>query len=86
MTPSLTAHQLLDNWLESTNGVVAPTSTAGNIHPVYDGPYPILYDAEGDPDFGLLYNMTIDGELLQHKNSVKETFHLLYFGFQSLNC
>ena len=61
----LTAHQLLDNWLESTNGVVAPTSTAGNIHPVYDGPYPILYDAvEGDPDFGLLYNMTIDGELV----------------------
>jgi len=61
----LTAHQLLDNWLESTNGVVAPTSTAGNIHPVYDGPYPILYDAvEGDSDFGLLYNMTIDGELV----------------------
>ena len=61
----LTAHQLLDNWLESTNGVVAPTSTAGNIHPVYDGPYPILYDAvEGDSDFGLLYNMTIDSELV----------------------
>ena len=61
----LTAHQLLDNWLESTNGVVAPTSTAGNIHPVYDGPYPILYDAvEGDSDFGLLYNMVIDGKLV----------------------
>ena len=61
----LTAHQLLDNWLESTNGVVAPTSTAGNIHPVYDGPYPILYDAvEGDSNFGLLYNMTIDSELV----------------------
>ena len=51
----LVAHQLLDNWLESTTGVVAPYSTAGNIHPAYDGPYPILFDAvEGDTNFGYL--------------------------------
>ena len=60
----LVAHQLLDNWLESTNGVVAPYSTAGNIHPVYDGPYPILFDAvEGDTNFGSSFNLNIDGEL-----------------------
>ena len=60
----LVAHQLLDNWLESTNGVVSPHSTAGNIHPVYDGPYPILFDAvEGDSGFGIEFNLTIDGEL-----------------------
>ncbi len=60
----LVANQLLDNWLESTNGVVSPHSTAGNIHPVYDGPYPILFDAvQGDSDFGLTYNLVIDREL-----------------------
>ena len=60
----LVAHQLLDNWLESTHGVVAPHSTAGNIHPVYDGPYPILFDAvEGDTNFGSSFNLNIDGEL-----------------------
>ena len=60
----LVAHQLLDNWLESTNGVVSPHSTAGNIHPVYDGPYPILFDAvEGDVNFGSTFNLNIDGEL-----------------------
>ncbi|MEE2758985.1 MAG: MMPL family transporter [Candidatus Thermoplasmatota archaeon] len=60
----LVAHQLLDNWLESTNGVVSPHSTAGNIHPVYDGPYPLLFDAvEGDANFGISFNLTIDGEL-----------------------
>lgn len=60
----LVSHRLLDNWLESTKGVVSPHSTGGNIHPAYDGPYPILLEAvEGDPSFGTTYNLAIDGEL-----------------------
>ena len=44
---------LLDNWLGSTDGVVAPFSTGQNTHPAYDGPYPILLDAvQGDAAFG----------------------------------
>lgn len=60
----LVANRLLDNWLESTKGVVSPHSTGGNIHPAYDGPYPILFEAvEGNPSFGAAFNLTIDGEL-----------------------
>ena len=53
----------MDNWLESTKGVVSPHAD-GNAHPAYDGPYLILFDAvEGDSNFGSTYNLTIDHEL-----------------------
>ena len=55
----LSATRSLDNWLESTKGVVSP-----NDYPAYDGPYLILYDAvEGDSNFGSTHNLTIDHEL-----------------------
>ena len=59
----LGASRILDSSLEHTRGVVSPLAD-GNSHPAYDGPYPILYDAvEGDSDFGLTHNLTIDDEL-----------------------
>jgi len=59
----LSATRSLDNWLESTKGVVSPHAD-GNAHPAYDGPYLILFDAvEGDSSFGSTYNLTIDHEL-----------------------
>jgi predicted RND superfamily exporter protein len=57
----LNSLQLLDNWLSQPNtGVVVTESTLGNLHPAYDGPYPILLDAvQGDYDFGQTHHLKI---------------------------
>ena len=56
----LNALGFLDTWLESTNGVVSPHSTGQNKHPVYEGPYPILFEAvEGDSSFGDAHNLRL---------------------------
>ena len=62
----LESHRIFhDTFLPQTTGVVKPQSTAGNYHPAYDGPYPILFDAiEGNLSFGSLYNLRfIDSKL-----------------------
>ena len=69
----LDALGILDTRLGSTNGVVSPRSTGQNIHPVYDGPYPILFDAvEGDLIFGHTHNLRmIDSKLATNDEFVE---------------
>lgn len=61
--------RLMDTWISSTDGVVSP-HRSGQSYPVYDGPYPILFDAvEGDEAFGESYNLSIfDGDLVSESD------------------
>ena len=61
---------ILDLQIQSTRGVVLPTSLFVDANPSYDGPYPIVRDAvQADSSFGEKYNLTIyDGRLTGTEN------------------
>ena len=51
---------ILDMQIQSTRGVVVPSSFFVDANPSYDGPYPIIRDAvQADSSFGERHNLTI---------------------------
>ena len=61
---------ILDLQIQSTRGVVLPTSFFVDANPSYDGPYPIVRDAvQSSPAFGESHNLTIyEGRLTGTSN------------------
>ena len=61
---------ILDLQIQSTRGVVLPTSLFVDANPSYDGPYPIVRDAvQADSSFGEKYNLMIyEGRLTGTEN------------------
>ncbi|MEC8722047.1 MAG: MMPL family transporter [Candidatus Thermoplasmatota archaeon] len=67
---------ILDMQIQSTRGVVVPSSFFVDANPSYDGPYPIVRDAvQADSLFGQKYNLTIySGRLTGTENYVTGDF------------
>ena len=67
---------ILDMQIQSTRGVVVPSSFFVDADPSYDGPYPIVRDAvQADSLFGEKYNLTIySGRLTGTENYVTGDF------------
>ena len=67
---------ILDMQIQSTRGVVVPSSFFVDADPSYDGPYPIVRDAvQSDSLFGEKYNLTIySGRLTGTDNYVTGDF------------
>ena len=67
----LNALAIQDVFIASANGVVSPHSTGSRSHPVYDGIYPVLFEAaEADPAWAATYHLEVrDGDLsVDHDN------------------
>jgi len=67
---------ILDMQIQSTRGVVVPSSFFVDANPSYDGPYPIVRDAvQADSSFGERHNLTIySGRLTGTENYVTGDF------------